>query len=304
MATEEPMSQSRPAALPALALNLARNWAMLAALLWSGSAAAITPPAEDSLLNPVGGKPLAISLDAELGFLAPIANTIQFDHDGTKFDYIEDGGQEILFPFLRLQTSLDVGKRETFVFLYQPLDLQTEVVLDQDVTEDTVTFPANSTLNLRYGFSFWRGTWLHELLPAPEKELAIGLGLQLRNADISFESGDGTVRFSERDVGPVPLFAARTRFPVGKRGFFGAEASGSYAPIKYLNGANVDVVGALLDASVKGGFTLRHGADVYACVRYIGGGAEGTSKNPDGLGDGYTANWLSFTSLSLGAQLR
>ncbi len=298
------MSQSRPAARPALALTLARNLTVLTGLLWSGSAAAVSPPAEDSLLNPVGGKPLAITLDAEVGFLAPLANTIQFDKDGTQFDYIEDGGQEILFPFLRLQTSLDVGKRETFVFLYQPLDLQTEVVLDQDITVDTITFPAESALNLRYGFSFWRGTWLHELLPAPEKELAIGLGLQIRNANISFESGDGTQRFSERDVGPVPLFAARTRFPVGKRGFFGAEASGSYAPIKYLNGANVDVVGALLDASVKGGFTLRHGAGVYACVRYIGGGAEGTSKNPDGFGDGYSANWLSFTSLSLGAELR
>lgn len=277
---------------------------LLAALAAASPAWAITPPAADSLLNPVGGKPLAVALDAEVGFLAPLANTIQFDHDGTKFDYVADGGQEILFPFARLQAGLDVGKRETFVFLFQPLDLQTQVVLDHDVTEDTVTFPAGSTLDLRYGFSFWRGTWLHELLPAADKELAIGLGLQLRDANIQFQSGDGTVRFSERDVGPVPLLAARTRLPIGKRGFFGAEASGSYAPIKYLNGANVDVVGALLDASVKGGFALQHGADVYACVRYIGGGAEGTSKNPDGFGDGYTANWLSFTSLSLGVDLR
>ena len=35
-------------------------------------------------------------------------------------------------------------------------------------------------------------------------------------------------------------------------------------------------------------------------VRWIVGGAEGTSTKDDGPGDGFTANWLNFISFSLG----
>ncbi len=269
----------------------------------TAAALAVTPPAADSLIN-APDRAWAVRLDAEVGFLAPLAHTIQFGHSGTKFDYVADGAQNVLFPVLRFDAGLDVGKRETFSLLYQPLDLRTEVVLHQDILVDTVTFQAGEPVDLRYGFSFWRATWLHELLPAPEREFSIGLALQLRDANISFTSADGTKRFVEHDVGPVPALAARLRLPVGKAGFVGAEATGIYAPIKYLNGSNVDVVGALLDTSVRGGFALPHGTDVFLCARYIGGGAEGTAKNSEAFGDGYTANWLHFATLSLGASLR
>lgn len=271
---------------------------------WAGTAAAASPPAADSLLN-APGRALAVRVDAELGILAPVAHTIQFGKSGSTFDYVEQGGQEVWFPVARVQASLDVGKRETFVLLYQPLDLRTDVVLPDSLRVGTVEFPSGTPIDLRYGFSFWRATWLHELLPAPERELAIGLALQIRDANITFTSADGALRFAERDVGPVPLLAARLRLPVGKNAFFGAEASGVYAPVKYLNGSNVDVVGALLDASVRGGLDLGKGIDAFATVRYIGGGASGTSKGYEpAFSDGYTANWLHFTTLTLGVSLR
>jgi len=277
--------------------------ALALALASLSAALAASPPASDSLLN-APGRGYAVRLDAEIGFLAPLAHTIQFGHDGTVFDYVADGAQNVLFPTVRVDAGLDFGKRETFILLYQPLELRTQAVLHDDILVDTVTFATGEPLDLRYGFSFWRATWLHELLPAPERELALGLALQLRDANISFTSGDGTKAFVEHDVGPVPALAARLRLPVGETGFFGAEATGIYAPIKYLNGSNVDVVGALLDASVRAGLTMPRGTDVFLCARYIGGGASGTAKNSEAFGDGYTANWLSFGTLSLGASLR
>lgn len=276
---------------------------MILALASLSTALAVSPPASDSLLN-APDRGYAVRLDAEIGFLAPLAHTIQFGRDGTVFDYVADGAQDVLFPTVRLQAGLDVGARETFTLLYQPLDLRTEAVLQDDILVDTIRFAEGEPVDLRYGFSYWRATWHHELLPAPDRELAIGLALQLRNANISFSSGDGARVFAERDVGPVPALATRLRLPVRETGFFGAEATGIYAPIKYLNGSNVDVVGALLDASVRGGFAMPHGTDVFLAVRYIGGGAEGTSKNSEAFGDGYTANWLHFTTLSLGVSLR
>jgi len=39
-------------------------------------------------------------------------------------------------------------------------------------------------------------------------------------------------------------------------------------------------------------------------LRYIGGGADGTSSDPDPGKDGYNKNWLSFMTLTLGVNLR
>ena len=46
------------------------------------------------------------SLGAELGFLAVASHVIQLGNDGTRFDYRNDGGQDVLFPFFRLSTEL------------------------------------------------------------------------------------------------------------------------------------------------------------------------------------------------------
>ena len=49
----------------------------------------------------------------------------------------------------------------------------------------------------------------------------------------------------------------------------GFEADGAYAPIKYINGDSSDVIGALLDASVRGGLILNDGTEVlFECSIY------------------------------------
>jgi hypothetical protein len=63
-------------------------------------------------------------------------------------------------------------------------------------------------------------------------------------------------------------------------------------------------VGAILDASLRGGFTPREGLDVFLNVRYLGGGAVGTEEDFPGPGDGYVRNWLHTVSVSLGVTVR
>lgn len=275
---------------------------LLAMLLLTSFALATTPPAADSWLN-APDRPVAVRLNAEVGFLAPLAHEIQFGHDGTDFDYVKDGGQNLLFPTTRWSADADIG-RSTVVFLYQPLQLTSEVVLQEAIREDAVDFPAATPLTLQYGFSFWRGSWMYDLAPKPGTELALGLGLQIRDANIVFSSSDGELRATNRDVGPVPLLELRGRAPLGDHLWLGTEIDGVYAPVKYINGADTDVVGALLDASVRGGVALPHGTDVFLNLRYLGGGAEGSDKSPDGLGDGFTKNWLHFATVSIGATVR
>lgn len=238
---------------------------------------------------------------AELGFLAVLDHNIQFSNSGTNFDYVKEGGQDILFAVSRLSLELDVKRRNTFILLYQPLSLKTEVLLENDLIVDELTYPANSLVRTVYNFPFYRFSYLRELMPNNTRhDFAVGASIQIRNATISFESGDGTLFRSNRNVGIVPALKIRTRSQINEKLYAGVEIDGMYAPVSYLNGSDNEVVGAILDASARIGMQLAQPVDGFLNVRYLGGGAVGTSDRDDGPGDGFTRNWLSFLTVSGG----
>jgi hypothetical protein len=235
----------------------------------------------------------------ESGFLGVFDHKIQFSRSGTYFDYDEAGGQDVLFPFARLWIDAAIGSRHTITFLYQPLRLESEVLLGDTLRVDELSIAPQTPLRLLYNFPFWRLSYLYDFWPQPQRELAVGLSLQIRNATIIFATLDGEQLRTNRDVGPVPLLKLRFRHPLGSRFWVGAEVDGIYAPVSYLNGSDNDVKGALLDAAVRGGIKIAEPLDGFVSLRYLGGGAQGASE-PDGPGDGYVKNWLHFYSVSLG----
>ena len=271
-------------------------------LLLPSAALAVSPDSAESLFNQ-GKNASRVRLHAELGALAVPKHEIRFSNAGTLIDYVDDGGQDNLFPFLRLSADLDLGDRHTVVFLYQPIDLRTKAMASRDLVVDEATFARGTPMRFRYGFGFWRGSWMYDLQPEGRREFSLGAGLQIRNATIEFESLDGTTFRSNRDIGPVPLLKARVRQPLGQGWFIGGEVDGFYAPIKYINGSDTDVVGSILDASVRSGLQVRPGVDAFVNLRYITGGAEGTSDD-DGPGDGFTYNYVHLLALSLGFSVR
>lgn len=257
--------------------------------------------AQPPLFN-AADSPLHLELTAELGFLAPLSHTVQFGKEGTNLDYVKDGGQDNLFPFIR-PTAAVTWQRQRFVVLYQPLELRSTVSLDDPLDVDGVVFDANAPIDLRYGFSFWRLSWAHQVIQRERLRLGLGLGLQIRNATIGFTSVDGSKSETNRDIGPVPLLEFEIAGSFRNGIFLEAEIDGFYAPIKYLNGRDVDVEGAIADMQLRAGFKLAGPAEAFLGIRYIGGGASGTGT-PDGAGDGYTENWLHFGIVSLGARIR
>lgn len=238
---------------------------------------------------------------AELGFLAVLSHKVQFGQNGTYFDYKKDGGQNVLFPVSRLSLELDIKERNTFILLYQPLTIQTQVLLNEDLVVDNLTFPANSSVDLLYNFPFFRISYLRELLPNnPKFDLAVGGSVQLRNATITFESTDGTRFRTNRDVGIVPALKVRARSILSELVYLELEADGIYAPISYLNGSDNEVTGAILDASLRAGLKITTNVNTFFNLRYLGGGAVGTSEDEPGPGDGYVKNWLHFLTVSAG----
>lgn len=262
------------------------------------------PEAHDSPLNDPD-RPVAIRLHGELGFLGVLDHRLQLGANGTYVDLRKDMGQDTLFLFGRLSTDLDIGKRRrhTVSLLYQPLNIQTQTVTERDIVVEDVTYVAGTPIDFRYGFSFWRASYLFDFLE-DDREVAIGLGLQIRNANLEYSAQDGTQLRAARDVGPVPLLKFRGRGFVRGRFWLGGEVDGFYAPIRYINGSNTDVEGAIVDANFRAGLAWRWGVDTFLNLRYLGGGAQGTSSKPDAYSDGFTKNWLHFMTVSIGVSLR
>ena len=278
-------------------------------LIVSALVAAIVAPAAATWLNNPDNRH-EVRLAAEMGTFGVLAHTIQFGKDawGTKLDYVAEGGQNILFPFSRMSAELHLKPRHTIVLLYQPIDIRTEARLLNELIVDSTVFPVGTAMNFRYGFDFYRASYQYDFWPEPERELAVGLSLQIRDAAISFVSKDGELARAYNDIGPVPVIRLRGRLPIGGSSWVGTEIDGFYAQGKFVTGStNVESSfrGAILDASLRYGLTLNESVDGFINVRYIGGGASGQQVDPENPGStGYTDNWLGAVSLSLGAYIK
>lgn len=257
----------------------------------------IYAPAEDA-----DGHTTTVRLVAESGFLDVVDHRISYADEDTPFRYHEDGGQDVLFPFARVSAEVRIRDRHTAIFLYQPLELRTSAKMPREFTIDGEDF-RGSELELLYSFPFYRVSYLNDFVQRSRFSLGAGASLQIRNATIEFaadgeRAGEGPTGFyRSADVGPVPLLKVRMRYDLGHGFWLGAEADGIYAPVSYINGSDNETVGALLDASVRVGYTIDDRVEVFLNARYLGGGASNTDD------DNYTVNWINLTTVSLGAAL-
>jgi len=248
----------------------------------------------------------------EIGFFGFFYHKVQFGESGTYFDYVKDGGQDVWFPFRRLSGDVLLGSRHRLVFLVQPIDVRTEVrvpsVAAGGLTVVDASFEPGTAIELRYGFDFYRLSYLYDFFADPRNELAIGASLQIRDAVITFSgtddsTGDDIVR-SQGDVGPVPALKFRAKYYLNDYVWLGSEIDGIYAAGRGVTGSfTVDpsFVGAIIDASLRAGFTPRPPVDVFLNLRYLAGGAEGRDEDDPNQ---YVKNWLHAFSVSLGVTVR
>jgi hypothetical protein len=238
---------------------------------------------------------------SEIGFVSVLAHHVQFGQNGTYFDYVKDGGQDVLFPIFRFSIEMDVNKRNTFILLYQPLRIESQAFLRTDAVFNDITFPASTGINCLYNFPFYRFSYLRELMPNnPRYNFALGATLQIRNATISFESTDGSRFTTNGGTGLVPALKIRGKAQLNKCFYAELEADGIYAPVSYLNGSDNEIVGAILDASMRMGAQITESGRLFLNLRYLGGGATGTDTGDVWPGDGYVKNWLNFLTVSTG----
>lgn len=244
-----------------------------------------------------------VKVNYEKGFIWIAKHTIQFSQTGTKFDYVKEGNQSVLLPFERYTAELAIGRRHNIVFLYQPLDINTTARLERDINVNNVVFPEGTVMELKYGFSFYRMSYLYNIVNTEKRTISAGASFQIRNASIVFASKDGALQDVNQNIGPVPILKMRYRESFTDKVWTEIEADGFYASGKYITGSTNDFTGAIYDVSGRLGMKISRNIDAYMNARYIGGGANGTDRNYTGTGDGYTDNWIHTFSLSLGFSL-
>ncbi|MDP3278281.1 MAG: hypothetical protein Q8Q09_24045 [Deltaproteobacteria bacterium] len=254
-------------------------------------------------LNPVS-RFWAVRATAELGVLSVVSHTIQLSQTGSTIDYVREGGQNNLALFARVSAEVELGRHHNFVFLYQPIDLRTQVRVARDLLINNVLFARGTGLDLRYGFDFYRLSYMYDFFADPNQELSVGATFQLRNAAISFTSTDGVNRVLNSNVGLVPALKARGRYTFRSGVFMGFEVDGIYANIPGLNGSDIPVEGAILDGSIRAGLRLWGPTEVFVNLRYLGGGSRGVGRDVMAPGDGYVNNWFHTMAISIGANVR
>lgn len=259
-----------------------------------------------------GSAEVRVTANAEMGFLRSLYHDIQIGEDGYRFNYVKEGGQEILMPFTRFEIQTVINDRTQLNFLYQPLTLNTKTRVDRagGIKVDGLVFADDTPLDLQYGFDFYRLTW-RRLVSGEPWQLWLGAALQIRNASIIFDGYDAAgdqIRAMSQDLGPVPVLsmALRREYPQGA--FLAATLEGFFAPVKYLNLRDVDVVGWLYDTAFLFGVPVRPDSEAYISLRFVGGGAEGTGSDRKYWTQSrdvprWTWNNLNLAIVSLGMRL-
>ncbi|MBN2874714.1 MAG: hypothetical protein JXM71_06425 [Spirochaetales bacterium] len=250
--------------------------------------------------------PVTIALEAEGGAVKVLYHTYQVGETGTEFDFVKNGGQEILFPFQRFVVKAGFKGGHELRFLYQPLEVATQIDAKADFTVDSSTFVAGEAVDVVYGFPFYRATYLYDFIDGAPS-LSAGAAIQLRNASIRFTSVDGSERAVSQNLGIVPAVALAGELPLGNGFYAGFEATGLWASSAIINGADFEFEGSILDASLRAGAQVDERVHAFVNLRFLGGSAMGVSQY-DPLywtqsTERYTANYLATTTFTLGATL-
>ena len=194
---------------------------------------------------------------------------------------MKQGGQEILYRFERYNLGMVINNHHKISFLYQPLEVVSEVTFKEDVIVDGVTFSAGTPMELSYGFPFYRITYGYDFFADDNIDLGAGAAFQLRNASIVFKQLDGAKMTVSQNLGPVPAVYLFGKYAFDSNFYLQTDITGLYASSAFINGANFDFEGSILDASLRAGYALKNNVDLFLNLRFLGGSAAGVSEYPD-----------------------
>lgn len=247
-------------------------------------------------------KDFAVIGRAEYGFAGIPLHTVQFGETNRPFNYVTEGGEDVLFPFARFAIDLFLFDHHTIEFVYQPLYLTTNSTLKTNVQFDNTLFLAGEALSNTYDFPFYRLIYMYQFNVDPGWNLSIGAGVQIRNVTVEFQSQNTGQMFRTSNIGPVPLIAFRGRYNFPSGVWLMLDTAGFWANLPFLNGGKNQVNGWIYDAAFLSGVKIASFLSAYISLRVLGGGAIGKSTRNDGSIN-YSSDILVTIDPTLGIEI-
>lgn len=219
-----------------------------------------------------------------------VQNDGEYGAGGTRYHASDVGQQDNLVRVSR--TSLELARgRHRVVLLYAPFDVTTTVTLADDLQFRDTRFPAGTVVAHRYLFDGYRSSYLYTALDRGPVALEVGGSIQIRNAEVAFESRDGALRDAETDIGVVFAAKARLWYRPSSTRAWGALDVDAFSTFGLVPG----VRGAIYDTQLMAGYPIAKDADLVLGARLVGGGAD--------VADRDIYNWANFVSFTVGARL-
>lgn len=209
---------------------------------------------------------LLITVDAEWGRALILQNDHRYGLQGTLFRADQMGQTRNLVPADRLSVEMSWDDRHTVIGLYAPFDLTTTATLSQPIVFRETSFDTNQAVTFRYLFDGYRTSYLYRLWQSDALSVSLGGSLQIRNAQVAATAADGSRYAVESDIGLVPALKARLTGDWGHT-YATFDADGLWSP-----------VGAILDTAITLGWPIHEQASAYVRLRYLGGGANLTTR--------------------------
>jgi hypothetical protein len=263
---------------------------------------------QNSFIN-LPDSPIQVFAEVETGFVKVLSHTFQSGDTGTNFNFVTQGGQEILFPFQRVTLGANLGDRHLISALYQPLTIETEVTFRDDVTIDGVLFESGTPMEIKVWISR-SGVSPTAMISSLMKTWMCTAAWPCSCATLPSYSrkSTGAQATTNQNLGPVPALFTEVVYTLPSGIELNFEATGLYASSALINGANFEFEGSILDTSLRLSVPLQRGVSTFLNVRFLGGTAVGVSEFPDRFWtqaqEDFTSNKLATLSLTAGVSIR
>lgn len=183
-------------------------------------------------------------------------------------------------PFSRVTLTWQPNSRDTWRFLYAPLSAVGTGTLSSAVQFGGASFAAGAA-EATYRFNSYRVSYRRQMVRKGRTDLAGGLTLKVRDAEIALRQG--LQHRSDSDVGVVPLFHLAGEYQLRDRWSLLMDFDGSAAPM-----------GRAFDLGIRMAYRVSPQWRVTAGYRMLEGGVD--------IDRVY--NFAMFNYLSLGMELR
>ncbi len=204
-------------------------------------------------------------LDLEAGAAFTGYNDVRIPSDtGTDLSLATDTPPGPAFA-LRARIGYTFADRHTALLLAAPLTVRGSGTLDRPVTYQGTAFPAGSEVESVYRFDSYRLSYRYSIVKDDGFELAAGVTVKLRSADIALMSDTGYAHRS--DLGVVPLVSAKLEWDFARPFGLLLDADALVTPFGRAEDALLALQYRVSDAA-----TLRLG------YRVLEGGSDGGGK--------------------------